>query len=826
VWARELRCSTVRIVGQCWHSSQVEFIPGSAELRVSADLIDDLAQMGKIDSAEELHRAWKSRIHEDVASMVDQMGAADAFDLIELMRLREVPISPVLGLDPNFEGSGAALEMVALMLTCRPSRLPADPDRGGAVPPDQLVPDLHERSMRLLRLTVFSALSSARLSDEPLAALAAEYQGNVVNVRTMQYEHLQDKVNAALFNSERLAGVLEQAIGFTYDQFIEVRDAIADLYSDRFIALRDETADIVEKYGSPQGVPEEVRQRFRDAMTDMIILPGQRAQFTVADLATYTQLGENVVRKVLAAFSITFQQRNPGDAISDFLRGDNPFRTAGLVTDGQGNYVMAGSPIGTDALRYVVEDALKSGPKWNTYDKARTFVSESLAIEELEKLLQTEVRYRGLKYWTPKDGIDVNQLGAQCTNLTEIANETECDGLFVIDDLAVCLEVKGRSVADPARRGDVRRLARDLSNIVGSAASQARRLEMLIEVNGGIWLQDRTWLDLEFIREIRSIAVCLDDVGPLAIAMDDLRRADVLKDDKLPWVTSLHDLMAIGEVVVNPAEFLLYVRRRSDSAVAKLFRATDELDLFMLFLSFDHLYVEPDPDQVAQDHPVAPKPTKAARRCFRRSQQLTRIGTHTDPLDAWMYREEGSNPYEADKPAFQANPFVLQLVGELTRRRPEGWLRITADLLAATGESHENLERAIKSVIGSTLRDHQPHTAMQAFAGVWGLPVIIVGSCPLGISTAQALARLTTYMNAKKHQLISDRAACILFDESGQICDFAYDNRTPSDDPELDRVIDEMRLQPPSKQSRSASRSSTTRRAKSPRRRNEPRKRR
>jgi hypothetical protein len=246
----------------------------------------------------------------------------------------------------------------------------------------------------------------------------------------------------------------------------------------------------------------------------------------------------------------------------------------------------------------------------------------------------------------------------------------------------------------------------------------------------------------------------------------------------------------------------------------------------MLFLSFDHLYVEPDPDQVAQDHPMAPKPTKAARRRFRRSQQLTRIGTHTDPLDAWMYREEGSNPYEADKPAFQANPFVLQLVGELTRRRPEGWLRITADLLAASGESQENLERAIKSVIGSTLRDHQPHTAMQAFAGVWGLPVIIVGSCPLGISTPQALTRLTTYMNAKKHQLISDRAACILFDESGQICDIAYDNRTPSDDPELDRVIDEMRLQPPSKQSRSASRPSTTRRAKSPRRRNKPRKRR
>jgi hypothetical protein len=139
---------------------------------------------------------------------------------------------------------------------------------------------------------------------------------------------------------------------------------------------------------------------------------------------------------------------------------------------------------------------------------------------------------------------------------------------------------------------------------------------MLIEVNGASGCKTvRGWISSLYARyaQLRSVWMML---GPLAIAMDDLRRADVLKDDKLPWVTSLHDLIIVGEVVVNPAEFLLYVRRRSDSAVAKLFRATDELDLFMLFLSFDHLYVEPDPDQVAQDHPMAPKPTKAARRRF------------------------------------------------------------------------------------------------------------------------------------------------------------------------------------------------------------------
>ncbi len=379
---------------------------------------------------------------------MEQMAAADAFDLIELMRLREVPISPVLGLEPGFEGSGAALEMVALTLTCRASRLATNPDRADTRNPHELIPELHDAAMRLLRLTTFYVMVSARFSEEPLASLAAEYQANVVNVRTMQYPRLQDQHNAALLAGDRLRGVVETALGFSYEQFVEARDAIADLYSGRFMALRDETAAIVEEFPTPDAVPPEVGERFSEAMIQMMFLPGERAQFTAADLADRVDLDPNALQSILDAFSIGFSERDPGDAIIAFLRGDNPFRTAGLVTDGQGNYVIASNPIGTDALRYIVEEALKDDPRWNAYDKARTAVSEGLAIDEIEKLLQTKARCRGLKYFAPKEGIDTSQLGSGCTNLTEVGKETECDGLFIVDDLALCVEVKGRSVAD------------------------------------------------------------------------------------------------------------------------------------------------------------------------------------------------------------------------------------------------------------------------------------------------------------------------------------------------------------------------------------------
>jgi hypothetical protein len=133
----------------------MEFIAGSTDLHATADALNELLQMGSFDSIEALKSAFKSRVREEVASLVEQMAAADAFDLIELMRLREVPISPVLGLDPSFEGSGAALEVVALVLICRTSRLATDPDRVDAPNPHELVPALHDAAMRLLRLTTF-----------------------------------------------------------------------------------------------------------------------------------------------------------------------------------------------------------------------------------------------------------------------------------------------------------------------------------------------------------------------------------------------------------------------------------------------------------------------------------------------------------------------------------------------------------------------------------------------------------------------------------------------------------------------------------------------
>ena len=131
------------------------------------------------------------------------------------------------------------------------------------------------------------------------------------------------------------------------------------------------------------------------------------------------------------------------------------------------------------------------------------------------------------------------QLASTAVEITSVAEQTESDVLFLIEDVAICVEVKGRSVSHQARGGHVQRLTGDLRSTVGDATDQALRLEGLIRTNGGLWLEDKTSLDLSGVREVRSIAVCLDDMGPLGTALDELVRGDVIKSDQFPWVVSL-----------------------------------------------------------------------------------------------------------------------------------------------------------------------------------------------------------------------------------------------------------------------------------------------
>ncbi|ACZ83213.1 hypothetical protein Aros01_02663 [Streptosporangium roseum] len=756
--------------------------------------------VGRLNPGEDFLQYARRRdsiLRDKVMTISNLVAPYDAFDVIDLMRQREMPLILDGYRESLDEGRAAAIEIVALILLARGRREGGSPNLADA--PNSIIQELHHHTLEMLDVGTFALLAEGTESSHgPLAPLAADYRSSELNIRNKQYAHIHDRFNEALFGSPVCGSLILDALGFTYEEFIAVRESIRDIYVDGITSNLDALGEVAMNWnGGKDGYEQNAEEieTGRAAATSIFFFPGNRASTNPEAVSQKSGVGIDQVRAILRLFSVSFESADPVHSVQEFFDGKNVFSRAALICDGADNFLTLSSPIGNDCFRHVAEDALKPSPAWNKYDRLRTRVSEGLATDYLQSLLDCEASYTQLKYFRPKKGVETAALGAAAVGLTELADEAEADALFLIEDVAICVEVKGRSVSERAKLGMVKRLATDLEVTVGEAASQAHRLEELITTNGGIWISKDQWLALDHISEVRSIAICLDDMGPLAVALDQLVRSGILQTKKLPWIVSLHDLAVIAETLDRPSEFLLYLRRRSDSDISKHYIAVDELDMFMLFLA-GGLYIEPDPELVYKLHPTAGKPTGAARARYRAQAIPTRVGTHTDELDAWIYYQEGASTTEQTKPRFRSNDDVLRIVDFLADGHKPGWLRFGADLLNLSSEAQENLSTGMLKTIRQTQIDHQRHSLAQGYAGAWGFPSLFICSQPIGSSQNDCLQWMSTYMVAKKHQLQSDRCLGLLMLERGDISAVRYDNSPVRQSAELDQLVVDMQLQP------------------------------
>lgn len=282
----------------------------------------------------------------------------------------------------------------------------------------------------------------------------------------------------------------------------------------------------------------------------------------------------------------------------------------------------------------------------------------------------------------------------------------------------------------------------------------------------------------------------VDDIGPLGTSLGDHRETGLLPIERTPWVTSLHDLETIAQVCDRPSEFLLYLRRRTDTDVGAYYKASDELDLFMLFMNAS-LYVEPDPDKLRAEHPTIPRVSRQDRKRRAGSAVRTRVGEQCHSLNAWMSREQSPHPYGDDppptKPTYNALPGILELIDAIDAHG-SGMIRFGADVLALAGDAQRRLLNLINKCVRLAHKDGQPHDGMFSLAGAWGHPTVFVGSRPSSAQLEPIRQRLQAYMHIKRHQMKSDRSYGLLFDEGGNLELAMYINRPVGDDAELDAL--------------------------------------
>jgi hypothetical protein len=762
------------------------------------DPIHELLPFRACKTPSDARAILRGQIETDVAAMLDLMADADAFDVIELMRMREFAIAP----DPRIAPQGGAslpVEIIGAVLLARPSRKP------GHVPrletrPHEAIPELHERCVRLARMASYRQLAEGQLSGEALGRLASEYQGTVLNIRNLQYDHIRDEHDRRLFETEAASELMQIHLGYGYRDVLAVRSAMSDLSAERMTRLRDETGDLLLEHQNldPKDVPPEIMEQFMAGMIPFMFLPADRSILTPAEIANASDLQVDMARKILASFAQQFDDSvSPGDRVFDLLMGNNPFLARPLMSDGHDNFALTSNEIGLDVLRRIFERALPTNSAdVRRYDqKARQPVSEELANAYLETVLGAGAFRANYHYLAPKAGSAAEELANDSRSLRTSAEDVEGDALFVIDDVAIVVEVKGKSIADQARRGDVRRLTNDLKATLGDGARQATRMRQLIETNHGIWENPTTWLDLSGVHEVRTVVIVLDDIGPLGTNLSDLQYAGILPDDRPPLVLSLHDLAVIAEIGERPSEFLLYLRRRTDSPVLSYYRAVDELDLYMLFLAAD-LYVDDDPDDVKAAHPTAPPVTKSERRRRDRSAVGTMVSDNCVELTVWMNRDRLPADESPLKPSMNAPSEMLDLIDQLHAAGKPGWLRSGADLLALSGEGQLRILSTIATCTRTTRKDGTYHEAMTAYAGLWGFPTVFIASRPAGAPASEVKDRLQFYAKAKQYQLQADRAYGWVFSEDGSLDDTFYLNDLAQNDATLDRLVAEMKLQP------------------------------
>ena len=158
-----------------------------------------------------------------------------------------------------------------------------------------------------------------------------------------------------------------------------------------------------------------------------------------------------------------------------------------------------------------------------------------------------------------------------------------------------------------------------------------------------------------------------------------------------------------------------------------------------------------------------------------------------------------------------SDPLVFEIVDFLEDQRRPGWFRFAADLLSLSGKTQARLATGIKKLWRQTRADGRPHSLMQSYAGAWGHPAFFAATIPPAADFTAAAESLRRYITAKKHQLRSDRALGVLYNEQGSIIDVLYVNEPYAPSVELDLLVDRIKLMPLGRSSRPPWESARTR---------------
>lgn len=714
----------------------------------------------------------------------------DAFDVMAMLQQYMVPADLAVWSESgsSLGDAWSSAEVVALVLLGLglPARDPALTTKTAAIIPELVTSAaavVHLASVRAL--VRYSQIAATEPSTDGLSAIAFRLSTHETSVRGRQYQAVAERINDAVLRTPRTDDAFRYELGFTYDDVLAVREALIEI-----IGRAHEDAYATLARAAQAGGPPDAEAAA--AVGAIFETPG-RLQITPEEISNRAGIAPEVTTNVLDRFSIQPDGRTPSELVRAFVSGRNPMAGVAMLHEPTRCYLPLPGALALDEIRRTCEAPLKATGSWTSYGRARDKATETLVAETLGALVggRAEVHHN-LRYRDPQNGHDLSA----ASTVHSAAPSTEADCLLVLDGVALCVEVKAGDLRPRTRQGGLAQLEGDLTKTIKDAAHQADRLRSLIVDHNGLWRENGSWLDLTAAREVHSIVVCLDDLGPLAMSTSEMVRAGVLSQTHLPWVVSLHDLLVFQHVLTRPEHLLTYVRRRTNRDAALWVPGSDELDILMWFVAGGFYFV-PDPDRIHAQHPGSKPPTSRMRREYR-EQGRTQVGTFTDSLDAHYYWLDGTSSCPAECPQRGGPPPALRrLLDAIRDDNIPGWWRAASDVDGYSTRAQADMAAHIEHTLARTASDGGFHSFSTGGADDTGRWVHIFASGP---DTQTNRDHLQQYLAAKKHQDHADRALAVLINPDGTPQFTQWLAYSPREDTDLDRLARAMRLVPPSRE--------------------------
>lgn len=746
-------------------------------------------------SAEDPESTIEAEFNRTITEIVEGLHRFDALRLIEVARMRFLPISFDGDAAVTPEPSAANVELLALIALAAKQETDAEDADLAPVEFQEMSRFIAEAKERLKTLINLAQLKSVLAIDpkNKLAMVSLLIQSTEVLIRNPSYPTMSAAINHELLDLDPIIhAALEDELGFDAATAQCVLDACHELQvvslNHRFDEMRRTSLNAMES--SQDADLDRELTELAGAGAAMLFEPDvNQATVGIEDLAAYTGLTAETVKSVIERFRLYIGTSSVVEVVEAFTTGKNPMRARPLIVSNMQRVMLPHPALNAVAVRGNLEEYLKTSSSWSRYAKRRGELLESRTHAALERLFPDAHFRDGFEYYVPNDEAEL-----AVNDPAGYTKRVEGDHLVVQGDVAIIVEDKAVALSALSRGGKGKRIRTDLTGIITNAAEQAGRLRDRIQYDGGLRVDGEGWVDLGHIREIHTIAVSLDDISAVLSATAELVNAGLLAPDNIPWTVSLHDLEIIAKLIDRPAEFLLYLRRRLNSDATVKFRAADELDLFLHFFSTG-LWVEPDPSLVRDVFPYFPAPTKKERRRFR-SQKSFVLTSHTDRLDDWYYGKNRLGGESAPKPAMTPSP-IGPLLDELQARRVTNWLSISATLLGASAEIQQQFAYYPVDLLnnpslnGVGRRFAVPLVPSADPTEAW---LVVWATRPSGTDPISAEKSIRNYVQVKKHQLSLPRGVVFLYDEATrELVDAYYDGHAGPLSPDLEALLQSLR---------------------------------